>query len=53
LAYKRRRQSPYRGGTEEDNEHTYTLIAFTTILALASIKNLMDLEALPPLPPRL
>jgi hypothetical protein len=38
---------------DDGNEHTYTLTAFTTILVLASIKNLRDLEALPPLPPRL
>jgi hypothetical protein len=37
----------------EDNKHTYTFTASTPILAPASIKNLRDLEARPPLPPRL
>jgi hypothetical protein len=37
LAYKRRGQSPCRKG-DDGSEHTYTLTAFTTILALASIQ---------------
>jgi hypothetical protein len=36
LAYKMRGRSPGHGG--DDGEHTYMLTAFTTILALASIK---------------
>jgi hypothetical protein len=38
---------------DDSSKHTHTLTAFTTILALASIKNLRDLEARPPLLPRL
>jgi hypothetical protein len=30
---------------DDGSKHTHTLTAFTTILALASIKNLWDLEA--------
>jgi hypothetical protein len=37
----------------DSSKHSHTLTAFTTILALASIKNLYDLEARPPLLPRL
>jgi hypothetical protein len=50
---------PIKGGAvplprgEDRSKHTRTLTALTTILALASLKNLWGLEARPPLPPRL
>jgi hypothetical protein len=51
LAYKRRGSPLAAGGRHI--ALTHMLSAFATILALASIKNLRDLEDPPPLPPRL
>jgi hypothetical protein len=50
---------PIKGGAvpwpqgDDGSKHSHALTAFTMILALASIKNLWDLEARLPLPPRL
>jgi hypothetical protein len=52
LAYKRRRRFPGRGGNDGQHTHLHAFRLHRDIGILPQ-SNLRDLEALPPLPPRL